>query len=170
MKFFLKISCLFIIGIITAVIVYPILHELSHSIMCIFWGAEIIEINMLPYPSVLCNVSDVDTIGTIVIGMSGMLLPYIFVNIIKVKFFWIWYATYIVKVISALAFVISNISSFCFLVGKPWPNDDTTQILMMWGDNKWIFLVILIILSIVAVFGLVSEKPLKKCFENFDMV
>ena len=169
MKFTIKISGLFIVGAI-AVLIYPVLHELSHSVMCVFLGAEIIEINIFPYPSVLCRVSNVDMIGTIAIGISGMILPYAFVNIIKVKNFWLWYAAYMVKVISVLTFIVSTISSFCFFAGNPWPNDDTTQILMMWGDNKWIFLVFLTILSIVAVFGLVNEKPLKKCIENFDMV
>ena len=152
-----------------AVVVYPILHELSHSITCIVLGAEITEINIFPYPNLLCNVSGINTIGTIAIGMSGILLPCIFANIIKVKFFWIWYPIYVVKVISALAFVFSNISAFCFLVGKPWPNDDTTQILMLCGDNKWIYLVVLTMLSIAAVFGLVNENPIKKCIENFYM-
>jgi hypothetical protein len=112
-------------------------------------------------------VSEISAVASIVIGISGMALPYILAYIIRSKNFWIWYAGYTVKMISVLAFVLSAISSICFFVGKPWNNDDTTQILMMWGENKWIFLVILMIISTIAVLELVNEKPLEKCFENF---
>ena len=170
MSFFIKIINLFIIGILMAVIVYPVLHELAHSITCVLFGAEIIEVNLFPCPSVLCNVDGVSNIGVIAIGISGVVLPFVFAMIGKTNKFWIWYIKYVIKLISALAFIISAISTICFLTGRPLSNDDTTQLLLVWGNNKWICLIAFIGLSIIAVFELVKERPLEKCLKNFGLI
>lgn len=170
MSFFIRIISLFVIGILMAVIVYPILHELAHSIACVLFGAEIIEVNLFPCPSVLCNVDGVSNIGVIVIGISGVVLPFIFAMIVKTNKFWIWYMKYVIKLISALAFIISAISSICFLTGRPLSNDDITQILLVWGNNKWICVIAFIGLSMIAVLELVKERPVKRCLENFELI
>lgn len=169
MKDTIKAIGLFVVGLFVAVIVYPVMHELAHSLVAILVGARIVEINILPVPSVLCDVRMVDTTGIVVIGMSGMLLPYFLSAVIKPKSFWLWYANYIVKGISALAFVISTISTVCFLVGSPLPNDDTTQTLMTWSDGKWICLVISFCLTIFAIVKMIQERPLAHCMRHFDI-
>lgn len=169
MKDTMKAIGLFVVGLTVAVIVYPVLHELAHSLIAIAVGARVIEINILPVPSVLCDVKSVDSTGMVAIGMSGMLLPYFLSAVIRPKSFWLWYANYIVKGISALAFVISTISTVCFLAGSPLPNDDTTQTLMTWSGGKWICLVISFSLAILAIVRLIQEKPLANCIKYFDM-
>ena len=77
---------------------------------------------------------------------------------------------YVIKLIIALAFIISAISSICFLTGRPLSNDDTTQILLVWGNNKWICLIAFIVLSIIAIIELVKERPVKRCLENFELI
>lgn len=169
MKDTIKAIGLFIVGLTVAVVVYPLMHELAHSIVAIAVGARVIEINILPIPSVLCDVGSVGSTDMVAIGMSGMLLPYFLSVVFKPKNFWLWYANYIVKGISALAFVISTISTVCFLVGNPLPNDDTTQTLMTWSDGKWICLVISFSLVIFATVRLIREKPLVHCMRYFGM-
>ena len=169
MKDTIKAVGLFIVGLVVAVIVYPIMHEVAHSIVAIAVGARVIEINMFPIPSVLCEVGSVDSTGIVAIGMSGMLLPYFLSVVFKPKNFWLWYANYIVKGISALAFLVSTISTVCFLVGSPLPNDDTTQTLMTWSGGKWFCLVISISLTILAIVRLIQEKPLAHCIRHFDI-
>ena len=165
----IKAIGLFVVGLTVAVIVYPVIHELAHSLVAIAVGARVVEINILPVPSVLCDVKSVDSTGMVAIGMGGMLLPYFLSAVIKPKNFWIWYANYIVKGISALAFVISTISTVCFLVGSPLPNDDTTQTLLTWSGGKWICLVISFGLTILAIVRLIQEKPLDHCIRYFDV-
>ena len=170
MKDTIKAIGLFVVGLTVAVIVYPVMHELAHSLVAIAVGARVVEINILPVPSVLCDVKSVDSTGMVAIGMSGMLLPYFLSAVIKPKNFWIWYANYIVKGISALAFVISTISTVCFLVGSPLPNDDTTQTLLTWSGGKWICLsVVSFSLVILATVRLIQEKPLAHCMRYFDI-
>ena len=132
----IKAIGLFVVGLTVAAIVYPVMHELAHSLVAIAVGARVVEINILPVPNVLCDVKSVDSTGMVAIGMSGMLLPYFLSVVFKAKNFWLWYANYIVKGISALAFVISTISTACFFMGAPLPNDDTTQILAVWPNGK----------------------------------
>ena len=170
MKDTIKAFGLFVVGLAVAVIVYPVLHELAHSLVAIAVGARVVEINILPAPSVLCDIQAVDNTGIVAIGMSGMLLPFFLSAVIKPTSFWLWYANYIVKGISALAFTISTISTMCFLTGKPLRNDDTTQTLMTWSDGKWICLAISLGLAIYAIVRMIKERPLAHCMRYFDMI
>lgn len=169
MKDTIKAIGLFVVGLFVAVIAYPVMHELAHSLVAILVGARIIEINILPMPSVLCEVGSVDSAGIVAIGMSGMLLPYFLSAVFKPKNFWLWYANYVVKGISALAFTISTISTMCFLTGNPLPNDDTTQTLMTWSNGKWICLTISLGFAIFAIIRMIQERPLAHCMRHFDM-
>lgn len=169
MKDTIKAIGLFVVGLTVAVIVYPVMHELAHSVVAIAVGARVLEINILPVPSVLCDVKSVDSTGMVAIGMSGMLLPYFLSAVIKPKNFWVWYANYIVKGISALAFVISTMSTVCFLAGNLLPNDDTTQTLMTWSGGKWICLAISFGLAIFAIVRMLQERPLTRCMRYFDV-
>ena len=170
MRNIIKGSGLFIIGFLVAVVVYPVIHEFSHSLVAIAVGARVVEINIFPVPSVLCDIQAVDNTGIVAIGLSGMLLPFFLSSVIKPKGFWLWYANYIVKGISALAFVISTISTACFLTGNPLPNDDTTQTLMTWSSGKWICLAISLGLAIFAIVRMIQEKPLAHCMRYFDVL
>ncbi len=169
MKDTIKAIGLFIVGLVVAVIIYPVMHEVAHSIVAIAVGAKVVEINILPIPSILCEVDSVDNTGIVAIGMSGMLLPYFLSAVFKPKNFWLWYANYIVKGISALAFVISTISTACFFMGTPLPNDDTSQILAVWPNGKWICLLLSIILAVLTIVRLIKEKPFVHCMRCFNI-
>lgn len=169
MKDTIKAIGLFIVGLTVAIVVYPLMHELAHSIVALAVGAKVIEINMFPIPNVLCEIGSVDSTGIVAIGMSGMLLPYFLSVVFKPKNFWLWYANYIVKGISALAFVISTISTVCFFMGAPLPNDDTSQVLAVWPSGKWICLLLSIILAVSAIARLIREKPFVHCMRCFNI-
>ena len=169
MKDTIKAVGLFIVGLTVAVVIYPLMHELSHSIVAIAVGARVIEINILPIPSVLCDVGSVGCTDIVAIGMSGVLMPYFLSVVFKPKNFWLWYANYIVKGISALAFVISTISTVCFFMGAPLPNDDTSQILAVWPSGKWICLLLSIILAVSTIARLIREKPFVHCMRCFNI-
>ena len=169
MKYTMKAIGLFVVGLIVAIIVYPVIHELAHSVVALAVGAKVIEVNIFPVPSVLCDVQTVDSPDMVVIGMSGMLLPYFLSAVIKPRSFWVWYANYVMKGISALAFLISTISTICFLFGNPLPNDDTTQTLMVWSNGSWICLVASFSLAILAIVKLIQERPLVRCMSYFNI-
>ncbi len=168
MKLAIKIIALFLVGLFMAIIVYPIMHELGHSATAMLVGAEVIEINLFPLPNVLCDVARTDKIGIVFIGLSGMSIPFFISAVIKPKYFWIWYANYILQGISALAFIIATISAICFITGNPMPNDDITQVLTLWSNGQWLCLAVSIVMSLLAIFKLAKEKPFIRCIQYFD--
>ena len=48
MKDTIKAIGLFVVGLTVAAIVYPVMHELAHSLVAIAVGARVVEINILP--------------------------------------------------------------------------------------------------------------------------
>ncbi len=48
MKDFLKIIGIILVGLFTAVIIYPMLHEAGHSLIALTVGADVVEFNLFP--------------------------------------------------------------------------------------------------------------------------
>ena len=101
MKNTVKLLGVLFFGLLTAVIIYPILHESGHSVAAVLSGAEILEFNLFPFPNILCNMTNISNIGRVFIGLNGMILPVVFSAVIsllsKNKNFWIWYVTFILN-------------------------------------------------------------------------
>ena len=169
MKDTIKSIKLLVVGLINAIFLYPLIHEISHSIIAIIVGAKVVDINILPVPSVLCDIKQVESASIVFIGMSGMILPYILTTIIKPNCFWIWYINYVLKGISTLAFIISVVASVCFIMGNPLPNDDVTQILNVWENGKWICLIASILLAFYSILSMIRDKPVIRFIEFFNI-
>lgn len=169
MKFAIKAVGLFIMGLAVAMIIYPVMHELGHSVIAMLVGARVVEIDILPLPSVLCEVMNIDNTGIVAIGLSGILIPFFISAVINPKWFWIWYVNFIVKGISFIAFIVSAISSACFMLGKPLPNDDITQTLSVWPSGEWICLILSIILTVITLKMLIQDQALTKCTRYFEI-
>lgn len=165
MKVMFKSIGLLITGLLTAVIIYPLLHELGHSVMAIMVGASVLEMELLPIPYVLCSTDGTDIIGQVIIGTGGIIMPLIISQIKVCSNFWLWYTRLLLKGISVLAFIISTISTILYINGNPLPNDDTTQILQLWPNGIWIILLLSVVMGITVSVSIVKEKPLKNCIE-----
>ena len=163
MKDAMKFIGLFVVGLIMVVFIYPIIHELSHSIVATILGVKIVEITIFSSPSVLCNIEGVNSTCVTIIGLSGIILPFLFSIIIRPRNFWMWYANFIVQGISTLSFLISIISILLFVVDMPMINDDITQILLINPSTVlWLF-ILSFILFIIAVTIIVKAKPFRRC-------
>ena len=66
----LKLALIIGIGFFMALIGYPFLHESGHIVASVLVGAEVLELTLFPVPSVLCDVTGVDTIGLVIIGFG----------------------------------------------------------------------------------------------------
>ena len=168
MKYAIKVSALFFVGLLMAVIIYPMMHELAHSATAVLVGAKVEEINLLPLPNVLCDVSNTDNTGIVFIGFSGMVIPFLFSAVIKPKGFWVWYANFVLKGICALSFIVAIVSTVSFIAGAPMPNDDITQILSLWQNGQWICLITSVCGTTMAIRKLAKENPLYRCLEYFN--
>ena len=58
----------------TAVLLYPALHELGHSLATLVFGGKVIEFHLLPLPNMLCDGSSVGNAGLVTIASSGVAL------------------------------------------------------------------------------------------------
>ena len=87
---------------------YPALHELGHSLATLMFGGKVIEFHLLPLPNMLCDGSSVGNARLVIIGICGMLIPFLISISFKPKHFTLWYVMQLIKGISSLAFAIVN--------------------------------------------------------------
>lgn len=89
-KDYLKILGLIVVGLGTAILLYPFLHELGHTLAVIVTGGKILEFQLFPLPNVLCELKEYTVFNTILIGFSGMVFPFLISVVPRRKSFWLW--------------------------------------------------------------------------------
>lgn len=160
-------------GLLTAVIIYPFLHESGHSVAAILAGAEILEFNLFPLPNVLCNMTNISDIGRIFIGLNGMLLPIIFSDVISLTFkkknFWIRYVAFVLNCISILSAFVSLLAAISFCLGRTIINEDVTQILEMYSNSIAFISIFVIAITVYLIVRLKLDKPIEKCLAYFGL-
>lgn len=158
---------LLIVGLIVAIIIYPIAHESGHALFALLVGADEVSIRIFPTPYTVCNIIEVHKFGHIIIGFGGILFPALLSLFTYRKFFWIWYANFVFKLITIWSLLISIISCAMFVCGGPMKNDDITQILTIWPKGYYLSIFSLIIIFTLLVVVTIKEKPFKRCFNYF---
>ncbi len=169
MKDALKLLGLFVTGIFTAVIIYPLLHELGHCFVAVSVGAEVVDFNILPLPSVLCNVFNVKKGGIAAIGLGGILFPYLISFALRPKTFLGWYSNSVVRLVSLLALTISLVSIILWLGGTTLVNDDIIQVLNRLKKGSAVFFSLFLTLLIFGIFKIATDKPLRKLLRYFKL-
>lgn len=110
-----KYGALIVLGLVTAVFLYPVLHETGHSLATLLCGGKVEEITLFPLPSVICKMGDLKTSAMVIIGFGGMTLPYLLTAFHTPKNFWMWYIWFLVKGITLLSLSISVVAIDMFL-------------------------------------------------------
>ena len=169
MKDALKCLGLLAVGLLTAIFLYPFLHELGHTVAATIFGRQVCDFRLFPIPSVMCEMDVTNELVIIVVGFSGMLLPYLLSLVSPRKRFWIWYLWLIISGICLLSFAVSIAGIILYVNGSPMANEDITQI-MKFKDEYYVpYLAILIVLSIIRTVQIVRTKPIKKCMKYFGV-
>lgn len=171
MKLILKFFVLLVIGLSIAVIIYPFLHEVGHSLSAIMLGAEIKNFQILPISSVLVKMnSGTSEVDFLIIGLSGMLFPFIMSFFLPAKTFWKWYARITLRLICILSFFISIAAVLMNQQGSPMQNDDITIILKNSPQYMTFCFFILILLTVTAITLFVKDFVIfnkKKTYDSF---
>ena len=162
-----KIGLMLVVGLSVAIVIYPVIHELGHSIVAIIVGAEVIEFNILPLPSVLCNVKDVGSIGMVLISIGGSVFPLLLV-IISPKRFWSWYSCFTIRWISLWSYIISEMAIISFCFGVPFDKDDITYVLMENRQSTWIYMLFYLLLIMVTSILIAYSRPIKKIISEIE--
>lgn len=163
------IGCLglFIVGILTAVFIYPYFHELGHALMTLIVGGDVLSIQIWPEPNVLCEVTGLSNISKILIGFSGMIFPIILSGLFIRKWFWSWYVRFILKGMGVLSFVLSVVSIYKAEDGNVWMKDDMVRVLECWDYGAESLVAVILFLSLLIIVSIVGEKPIKRFSMKF---
>ena len=168
MKCFLKMTGLVIAGLLTAIIIYPFLHEAGHSLIAMLLGAKITEFNLIPIPYVVCEISAVDISGQMLIGLGGIIIPFILSMALNPRWFWTWLTCMILRGISVYSVILSIIAILFHINGVSWKNEDIIQVLEIFPNGTWLFLIVLCIMGTYGFMRLLKEKLFTRCIEYFD--
>ena len=168
LKEFLKMVGLIIVGLLTAVIIYPFLHEIGHSLIALLVGARIIDFNILPIPFIVCEITTVDVSGQMLIGLGGIVFPFVLSMLLKPKWFWGWYASLILKGISVYSVILSIIAIVLHISGNSWQKEDIVQVLQLFPNGTWLFLIVLCIMGTYGFLRLLKEKVFSRCIDYFN--
>lgn len=167
-KCILKFVGLLAVGLITAIFIYPFLHEFGHSLAALICGAEVLDVTMFPLPSVLCKIEYQKELNVITIGFGGILFPYLLTNVPPPKKFWIWYIWILIKGITLLSLLLSMFAVYMFGIGKPVVNEDVTQILKYTAKHSAVYIVIFMGMGTSILYRIIKSKPLLRCKREFD--
>ena len=164
-KDLMKLVLIIGIGFFIALIVYPFLHEMGHIIASLLVGAEVLELTLFPVPSVLCNVTSVNTVGFVVIGLGGAFFPLLFSLTIPRRWFISWCTRATLQGISVLSFAISCVS-ILFSVNK---QDDMIQVLNFWESGKTVLLMILCGSAVATSAAIALDRPGRRICRFFGV-
>lgn len=151
------------VGLFMAVIGYPFLHELGHIIASVLVGAEVLELTILPVPSVLCDITGVGNSGLVMIGFAGTLFPLLISFLIPRRWLVSWCLRTLIQGISVLALIISCVS-ILFSVN---PQDDMIQIMRFWDFGKITLLLILCGITVATSTAIALDKPGRRICKFF---
>ena len=149
MKLALRFFALLILGMVTVLIIYPFLHESGHSLAVVLLGGRIRNFNILPVPYILCQMKEYNKIDFLIVGFSGMLLPYIISFFIQNRNFWVCYLKVVLRLTCFMSFALGIVSVYLYQKGSAMQNDDVTTILQNSPEYLIFCLTLLILLTII---------------------
>ncbi len=158
-----------LLGLLTAIIIYPFLHETGHAIATILFGGKVIEFHLLPLPNILCDVNSMSSVGMVTIGISGMLFPFLMALIINKKSFVLWYISQVITGISAYAFFISIIGLIMNKFGFQISNEDVIRVVETIPSSETFLFTTTIILMIISVWLFIYNKPIRRIFDYLEI-
>lgn len=169
MKYVVKIFGILFTGLFVATVLYPFLHEFGHAAATVLSGANLCEFRLFPQPYVVCNLSRLSFWGQCIIGISGMLLPFLLSCLVRSKRFWLWIVCFFLKSISIFAFGISYVAVLCYESGIIFKNEDIVKVVQISGSNSFLWLIMMLSLICLAVVSLYFDKPLERLKRYFNI-
>ena len=169
MKDLRKAIGLLFIGLLTAVVVYPFLHELGHALAAVIFKSGVCDFRLFPLPSVACEMDIANQFTFAAVGFGGMLLPYLLSVAFPKRCFWLWYLWVVVSGICLLSFAISIVGVVQYKIGTPVANEDITQIMARSEEHYVLYLAILIVLSVIRIAQIIHSAPIRRCLEEFNV-
>ncbi len=169
MKDYLKLIPITIVGGITALVLYPFFHEIGHTIASLIFGGEVKEIHVFPTAYVVCDIRNTKEFGKIMIGLSGILFPFLISIFMQPKRFWSWFAFFIFRGVCVLSFGISLIAIVMFCFGQEIENEDIVQVMKIAPMHGWIYFVVMLVLLGIDLVMIVRSHPFQQIIRYFNL-
>lgn len=134
---------------VSVLIIYPFLHESGHSLAVLLLGGSVESFNILPVPYISCQMKEYNKTDFLIVGFSGMLLPYTISFFIQKRIFWVCYLKIALRLICLISFVFGIMSACLYQKGSEVQNDDVTTILQNSPEYLIFCLTLLILLTII---------------------
>ena len=134
-------AMLLLLGLFTAVLLYPALHEGGHILVTLLLGGRIREVG----------------------------LPLVLAMLLRPKHFPLWYVVQLVKGISVLAILLSLISLIGCKYGVIVENDDIMNAVRLWPEGRGVCLVLLCAGLLLSVGSICAARPVQRVGEYFGI-
>ena len=144
-------AMLLLLGLFTAVLLYPALHEGGHILVTLLLGGRIREVRL----------------GAAAFGGVG--LPLVLAMLLRPKHFPLWYVVQLVKGISVLAILLSLISLIGCKYGVIVENDDIMNAVRLWPEGRGVCLVLLCAGLLLSVGSICAARPVQRVGEYFGI-
>ncbi len=167
MKSIQKVLGLLGIGLVTAVLIYPLLHEAGHVLTSVLLGGRVVALSWLPLPSVVSEVGRLSAAATALIGWGGLLLPALLSLLLRPRRFCLWYGVFVLRFICLLSFLLAAASAVCYTLGHPLPNDDITTLLSLCGGGERTAFCCSLAGALLLLYSLFKTHPLIRCHAYF---
>lgn len=148
-------------GLLTAIVIYPFLHETGHAAAALLFGGNVTDFRLFPQASILCDITKLEKGGLAAIGFCGMLFPLVLSFILHPHRFTTWYILLLIKGISFLAFAISFVSILGLGCGIGTATDDIVILLKILPDAKPFCIAAILSLMLISIHGIVRQHPFK---------
>lgn len=112
MKYYFKLSMLLPVGLLTAVVLYPFLHEAGHLACAVAFGAKPVGFSLFLQPGVSCAAGELSDTQQFLVALAGPAAPLLLCAIKKSGRFWVNYIKLLIVVISFLSFSTSAVGLF----------------------------------------------------------
>lgn len=169
MKDLLRTLLLIVVGLVAAIAVYPVLHEMGHTLAALITGSNVIEVQMWPLPSTLCKIDTDNLLQIIVLGFGGIMLPFAVTILRPPKRFLTWYLWFVIKGICILSFTISLWAIVFYQTELEIVTDDLTRVMEYAPEHKLLYLSVLVVLILISVVQAVQSRPIKRCMNYFNV-
>ena len=160
-------AMLLLLGLFTAVLLYPALHEGGHILVTLLLGGRIREVRLGAAASVLCGGLRHGELAAVAFGGVG--LPLALAMLLRPKRFPLWYVVQLVKGISVLAILLSLISLIGCKYGVIVENDDIMNVVRLWPEGRGVCLVLLCAGLLLSVGSICAARPVQRVGEYFGI-
>ena len=126
------------VGLLVAVGVYPLLHEVGHLLAAVLTGNTITDVALFPVSFVQYRAAAHHPGETWLIGLSGPCLPMVLGLFWRPKSFWLWYGNWVLGGISFLSFLFTFTAIFGTWIGLNLPQDDLVFLVDLYPKSRWL--------------------------------